>query len=87
MVQQSHRALVIIKVKTDWALRAYQTCYVKHFSLNSHKYFMCKFYSYYFTDEKAEAKWALNTHPTKHHQNLNAGIPSLEPSSYCYAEL
>lgn len=76
------RASVITKAKMDWALRAYQMCYVKHFSLNSHNYFMHRFYYCYFTDEKAEAEWALNTHPTKHHQNLNAGIPS-----YLYGEL
>lgn len=35
----------ITRATMYWALRAYQTHCAKHFLLNPHNYFMCRFYS------------------------------------------
>ena len=54
---------VIIKAMRFGTLRVYQTCYAKHFLPSPQDYCMHRFYSHYFTDERAEAEWALNTLP------------------------
>lgn len=81
MVQyQELSAPVITEAKMYWPRKGWSDSLRTALLTKPHGDFMCRFFACYFTGEKAEEEWTVNTLPQNTHQDFNPEFQGQSPS-------